>query len=343
MARAVYYCSVSARPDSLRAAAVAALLAAVATWFGPGPATAESLGDLYSVTVPYAGQNEAAFREAMRDVLIRATGRRDAADLETLAPIVANASRYVVSYRRAAGNQLTVTFDGAAIEDAIDASGLPFWGTERPVTLVWLALDRGGGKRALVSAASEGDEKSNVERSAARRGLPLAWPDPGDDLVRGLQQAWSGDHAPLVEAAARYGAEGVLIGRATPGAGGQLAVEWTFIAAGLSSRASGTLESGPELAGDRYASLFASRGAGARSEQVVTITGVDSLERYASAMRLLSRLPPVREVAVDEVTPDAVSFLVSVRGDPEGLRQAIQKDGRLSAVDASRLIFALSP
>jgi len=341
--RAVYYCSVSAKHDFHRARAPAAWLAALVCALQPAAAPAESLGDLYSVTVPYAGQNEAAFREAMRDVLARATGRRDAAELETLAPIVAHASRYVVSFRRAAGNQLTVTFDGAAIEDAIDASGLPFWGGERPVTLVWLALDRGGGLRALVQSAAEGEERTRVEQSAARRGLPLVWPGPGDDLVRALQQAWSGDHAPLVASAGRYGAEGVLIGRASPGAGGQLAVEWTFIAAGLSATAHGPLEAGPELAADRYGSLYASRVAGQRSEQIVTVTGIDSLERYASAMRALRRLPPVRGVAVDEVTPDAVSFLVSVRGDPDALRQAIVRDGQLTAVDASRLIFSLSP
>ena len=51
----------------------------------------------------------------------------------------------------------------------------------------------------------------------------------------------------------------------------------------------------------------------------------------------------MRGVAVDEVTPDAVSFRVNVRGDPEALSQAIQRDGRLQAVDAGRLIYALSP
>ena len=41
------------------------------------PAAAENLGDLYSVTVPYAGQNDVAFREAMRDVLVRDVALND--------------------------------------------------------------------------------------------------------------------------------------------------------------------------------------------------------------------------------------------------------------------------
>lgn len=307
------------------------------------PAVPESFGDLYSAVVPYTGENEAAFRQAMRDILVRVTGRRDAPELENLAPLVAQASRYVVSFRRAPGNQLAVSFDGAAIENAIDASGLAVWGDDRPVTLVWLAIDRGEGRRALVSATDAGPEKSRVEANAARRGLPLVWPDSGDDLTRAMQQAWSGNHDALIDAARRYGADGVLIGRARQAAAGSHSVEWSFSAGGQAASAQGELEAGPELAADRYAGLYASRGAAQRTEQVVTVTGIGTVEAYAAAMRTLSRLAPVRGVAVDEVTPDAVSFLVNVRGNPDALHQAILRDGRLTPVDSGRMIYAMSP
>lgn len=340
----MYYCTVSARPDpvpryrpwlALPACALAVALAA-------GFARAETVGDLYSVSVPYTGDNESAFRLAMRDVLVRVTGRPDAPVLENLAPLVGQASRYVTSFRRAPGNQLTVSFDGTAIEDAIDASGLAYWGNERPVTLVWLVIDRGGGRRALVSSSDTSAEKTRVDENAERRGLPLAWPDAGDDLVRAMQQAWSGNHDALRDAAQRYGADGVLIGRARPAAAGGYEVDWSFSGAGVDGSVVGDLEAGPALAAERYAGIYASRGAAQRTEQIVTVTGIGSLEAYASAMRTLARLAPVRGVSVDEVTPDAVSFRVNVRGDPDTLGQAIQRDGRLQAVDPGRLIFALS-
>lgn len=308
-------------------------------------ADAASLGDIYTVTVPVAGQGEsaqqAAFRDAMRDILVRATGRRDAADLEGLAPLVAQAGRHVVSFRRAAGNQLAVTFNGSTIENAIDAAGLPFWGPDRPLTLVWLALDRGG-RRSLIGPAG-GDDKQHVEEAAAHRGVPLIWPGAGDDLARGLQQAWSGDHETLAISTRRYGADGVLIGRGFVSAAGQYTVDWTFSSAGLSAETRGGLEAGPDLAADRYASAYASRNAGQRVEQLVTVTGIDTLEAYALALRALGRLPLVRGVAVDEVAPDAVSFALTVRGGPDALRQAIRRDARLVPVDESRMIFALAP
>lgn len=135
----------------------------------------------------------------------------------------------------------------------------------------------------------------------------------------------------------------MLIGRAKPGPSGGLEVDWTFSAAGLTARTAGELEAGADLAADRYASLYASRGAAQRTEQVVTVMGIASLEDYTRAMKTLSRLAPVRGVAVDEVTPDAVSFLVNVRGDPAALADAILRDGRLTGVDASRMIFSLRP
>jgi hypothetical protein len=333
---------VSAHFISARMAGFLVRLVAAASLATSMPALGQSAGDLYSATVPYFGDTEAAFRLALRDVLVRVTGRSDAPELESLAPLVTDARRYVVSYRRASGNQLAVSFDRPAIEDAVDASGLASWSDERPVTLVWLAVDRGEGRRALVASTDTGPEKSRVDAIASRRGLPIVWPESGDDLTRAMQQAWSGQHDPLFDAARRYGADGVLIGRARLAASGAHSVEWSFRSADVAATAQGDLEAGPELAAERYAGQYSGRGAAQRTEQVVTVTGVGSIESYATAMRLLSRLAPVRGVSVDEVTPDAVSFLVNVRGDPDALHQAILREGRLQPVDAGRLIYALT-
>jgi hypothetical protein len=334
---------VSTRSDSLIPRSYRHWLAVLALCAWCLPAPADPVGDLYAVTVPYSGDNDAAFRQGMRDVLIRVTGRPDAPELPNLAPLVANASRYVTSFRRAAGNQLTVNFDGSAIENAVDASGLAFWGNERPVTLVWLALDRGAGRRALVSASDTSAEKGRVDTSAERHGLPIVWPDAGDDLVRAMQQAWSGNHDELVDAARRYGADGVLIGRARLAGTGAYEVDWSFVSGGVAGGSAGDLEAGPALAAGRYAGIYASQGAARRSELTVTVTGIASVESYATAMRTLSRLQPVRGVSVDEVKDDAVSFRVNVRGDPEALGQALLRDGRLVPVDSARMVYALSP
>ena len=299
---------------------------------GPVRADTVTLSALYEATVPVAGTSEraqqAAFREALGDVLVRITGRRDAPDLESLAALVEDAARLVVSYRRAAGNRVVVSFDEREIENAIDAAGLSFWGAERPVVLVWLAVDRGDGRPAVVTATSAGEERQRVVQAAARRGLPLAWPDPGEDAAT---------------AARKHGADGVLTGRAAPGASAARPVEWSFRGAGTLAEATGVLETGPDLAADRYAALLASNTAGRRSEELVTVTGIDSLEAFAGVERALGRVRLVRDIALVEVTPDTATFRLQIRGEPQALLAALQRDVGLRLVDSSRMIFARPP
>jgi hypothetical protein len=182
-----------------------------------------------------------------------------------------------------------------------------------------------------------------VDASAARHGRARVWPGAGDDLVRATQQAWSGNQHALVGGARRYGADGVLVGRARQSAAGDYEVAWSFSGSGTSGGATGDLEAGPGLAAERFAGIFASHGAAQRSEQTVTVTGISTLEAYASALRTLAKLAPVRGVAVDEVSADSVSFRLNVRGDSEALGQAILREDRLVPIDAARLIYSLSP
>lgn len=323
------------------------LLALLALASGPVVADTVTLPDLYVATVPVAGTGEgaqqAAFRAALEDVLVRVTGRRDAPQLEALAPLVADAARYVTSFRRATGSQVAVRFNAQAIENAIDAAGLPFWGAERPVVLVWLMVDRGGGQWSLVLATTAGEERQRVAQAAARRGLPLVWPGAGEDTAAALHWIAAGEQPPLVAAAQRYGADGVLIGRVAPGGSAARPVEWSFSGAGTFAESTGVLETGPELAADRYAGLMASRTAGQRSEELVTITGIDSLEAFAGAERALGRVPVVRSITLFEVAPDAVTFLLTIRGAAPALVAALQRDAGLRLVDGPRMIFALGP
>jgi hypothetical protein len=320
-----------ARRFWVAAAAVAALLAGARV-------PAATLESLYEVSVPATSSGEqAAFRAGMRDVLVRVTGRRDAADLTSLAPLVDSASRYVTSYRRVAGGRYAVSFDAAAIETAVAAAGLPFWGEDRPATLVWLAVDRGSGQRGLVTAEAASSERRVVEAAAEQRGLPLLWPTTatGEDARSRFEQAWSGDTAGLAAAAARYGADGVLVGRATAAGAGRYSVDWTFVGAGGDAQVRGELGEGVHLAADRYAALFASAEAGRRSEFDVVVQGVTTAPQYADLSRYLGSLDVVRGLRLSRVLPDAVVFHVATRGGVEALRRELEGGGRLRPVDAS--------
>ena len=305
-------------------------------------AGAADIGSLYEVSVPVQGGSDAArqraFGEAMGAVLVRVTGRRDAPGVPALAPLVQQAERYVRTYRRVPGGLLAVTFDGNAVEEAVAAAGLPFWGADRPVTAVWLVNGRG----QLVTSAAPAAERRAVDLVAAQRGLPLAWPvgDAMDDPAQRARQAAAGDVAALVSASARYGAEGVLVGR--PEAGG---FRWTFGVAGDRGESRGALDEGVHLAADRMAARFAVAGGARRNELVVEVTGVDSASAYAAVSQLLTGLEPVRSVAIREVRPDSVLYALTVRGDEAALRRAVGAAGRLvpAGTSPSGPVFRYQP
>src|SRR5690349_13123561 len=106
-----------------------------------------------------------AVQEAMRRVLVRATGRREAATDPTFTALVTDAARYVQSSRKVAGGSTLVTFDGAAVEQAISSAGRSVWGTDRPFTFVVFVP-------ALNAQAIEG-ARTELDRAAETRGLPI--------------------------------------------------------------------------------------------------------------------------------------------------------------------------
>ena len=117
----------------------------------------------------------------MKTVLVRVTGRRSAEDDPALAPLVANARRYVQQYRGGADNQVWVSFDGPAIERWLTQNGQPLWGHERPTTFVWLTCPGGPSVRIRHHRRQTPPNlKSAIDAEAARRGLPLLWPSAAD-------------------------------------------------------------------------------------------------------------------------------------------------------------------
>src|SRR3982751_6722769 len=103
---------------------------------------AEALRQVRVWEVNVSSQAEATVQAqaGLRQVLVRATGARDAANDPALAGILANAPQYVIGTRPASagGSSVVVMFDGAALERDIVAAGRAIWLSERPLLLVIL-------------------------------------------------------------------------------------------------------------------------------------------------------------------------------------------------------------
>jgi hypothetical protein len=292
--------------------------------------------ELYQAVAPAgdrteAGQNE-AFQAAMKTVLVRVTGRRTAEEDPALAPLVANARRYVQQYRGGADNQVWVSFDGPAIERWLTQNGQPLWGHERPTTFVWLTAQTGPQSGSVITADNTSELKTAIDAAAAWRGLPLIWPSAADLQKNHMDYAAASSAAPstLAEIAKRAGAEGVLVGRAS-GSSTAASVRWTHLFQDRSSEFSGPLE-GVNRAADLYAELFAASGTLLPID--IEVTGIGDLREYANVQTYLESLTFISHVSVVALTGDSIRFRLMTRGGAESLHRTLSLNGRLQPIAA---------
>src|SRR5687767_10023252 len=132
------------------------------------PAHATRQVRVYEANVSSQTDASVQAQAALRLVLVRATGARDAANDPALAGVLAQAQQYVIGTRPASGGAITLFFDGAALERDITAAGRTVWGVERPVVLIVLT-----GGPAAGAFESRRQIETVMDSAGNRRGQPI--------------------------------------------------------------------------------------------------------------------------------------------------------------------------
>ncbi|MEP7247945.1 MAG: DUF2066 domain-containing protein [Gammaproteobacteria bacterium] len=273
-----------------------------------------------------------AVQEAMRRVLVRATGRREAASDPSLAPLVTDAARFVQSSRRTAGGDTQVVFDGAALAQAVSSAGRSVWDNDRPFTLVVFYPPLGG---AAADAA-----RLELEKTAESRGLPISLaPVPvvdanGAELSREM----------VLQGAQRLGGDAVLIGKGESAALNGV-WQWTLQTNFATDNWNGALDAGVNGAVDALARVQDSSASLAELETFVQVAGVTALNDYAAVGRLLEGIPGTRRVTLSEANGGTATFSILVRGGAEAVGRALNGSARLArAGDANgQLVYEYKP
>jgi hypothetical protein len=290
----------------------------------PALVNAVVVEDLYETAQPVGSSQEAAFAEALRTVVVKVSGQRDAP--ARLGSALANPRQFVQRYGVTEDDVLQVGFDDVSIDRLLMEAGLPIWGRERPAVLVVLSLNEAGG--GWASAEVSPLDKERIEKAAHSRGLPLHWGTLDSQDLNLLDMGVGGSSA-LVQIAARNGANAVLAGRGSRDGG----LQWILATIDGVSQTSGSLEEGVHLAADTFAKVFGAVGT-SLSEVHVDVSGIANLDAYARTLNYLEQMTLVRSIAVEQVSGDTLRLRLAVRGDAETLQRAIALDHRLVPLDA---------
>ena len=329
-------------------------------------AHAVEMTSLYTVEVPLDPDDidaqANAYRAALIEVLVRVTGSTAIAEAETMASIFPNPRQFVRQYRPGPDNTLVVSLDGPEIERLLRQSGATVWGTDRPLTVIWLAVDWGMGDREIVAAddpdriSADGRSidrnrllRERVQAVATRRGLPVVFPllDIEDLQNIGFIDIWGGFDEPLLAASARYEAPSVLVGRIRPE--DMQPPRWTWYLDGQRFAWPGQ----PEEAIDQLADALAARDAirGDQEAEIieVTISGIHSVSAYGQVQRYMENLRVIQKLSLKSVASDRITYEVEVQGGVErldsvlGRSSMLERDGRAYAINGSSFRMNSNP
>jgi hypothetical protein len=342
------------------------VVALAAAPFTAPPSGAATFTELYTVTVApdpaVPDQREAAMQAAMGRLLVRVTGSRDAPLDPALQPLIAAPDSYLSSYGVDRQGRALVGFSRAQVERVLTELGKPVWGPERPLTVLWVAVDDGAGGRALLGAgeAAACDTtttprltqlaeavREEIVAAADERGLPIAWPllDLQDFSAVTCTDVWGGFDDEIVTASARYRADAVLIGRVRPATFGSGA-EWLFVH-GVDRRSLplAAVRDGVDAAADRYAADLAT--VGGASLTLLTINNVLTPTDYGRVLSYLERQSVLESVDVESLDNGTLRLRVAARGDARVLERVLSLGGVLRPAAAASsfgsLAFEVAP
>ena len=319
------------------------------------PVGAVEVPTLYTVEVPYdqdaRNPRARAYDAALREILMRVSGSDLAGNADAVKELFPNPASYVMQFRSGANDSLWVSLDGQAIEQTLRNAGQTVWGSERPLTLVWLAVDWGQGEREII-AADDPDRTRHQSRSidrnrlvrarvleiAERRGLPLVFPllDTTDLQMVTFTDIWGGFDEMILNASERYDANSILIGRIRPSSGQRS--RWTYYFSGSEMPMTGTPEAVVGKVADLLASEFAVGGNMPIEAVALNVSGIDSVDAYGTVQGVLNDVALIESFAVTEVSGDRVSYRVDVRGGAERLSRALRFSGLVESVPDDPLL-----
>jgi hypothetical protein len=330
------------------------------------------LPTLYTVQVPFDPEEKdpraSAYKRGLWEIVVRVTGSELPVETSILEELFPNPARYVLQFRQDSDDEtFLITFDGANIENVLRSAGKSVWGIDRPLTLVWLAVETmmpsyepyfgqrcqplfkrywGQDEREITAVDDpqrmDGALRSidrnrllceRIQNTASRRGIPITFPlmDTEDLKNVSFTDIWGGFDEQLLQASRRYQVNSILVGRISPGT--LKRNRWTYYFDDIQQDWSGEPEDIVNFLADALAAEFSFAG-NARLETVtVNIAGIDSVRAYGTVQRFLENLSLIEEFEVHTVKGGKIRYEIRLRGTSIRLARALQSSNILIPIE----------
>ncbi|ELE1960232.1 DUF2066 domain-containing protein [Vibrio vulnificus] len=319
------------------------------------PAYALTQVDIYRTEVAIDSTKdkgeELARQQAMKQVIVRASGYQDSVDNPVVTKALQSSARYIsqLSYGKE-GDVMTLKllFNDAQIRSLLTQAQLPFWPTNRNNLLVWLVEEQNY-DRKIVWEHSASNVSDQLKQAARDRGLPLTLPVGDFDDITGIEVSdlWGGFAKPISLASGRYPVDGVLVIRAQGNS-----LRWNLYdqSPGAIARSNVAPVTGSANGGDAatqlinaVADFYAKRSAvvvlGESSESVVVkFLNINNAIDFFTLEKTLTSLNSVANLDVLEIKGNELMLRVHLLASQEAFEQEATKLSKITKFDDPLLV-----
>ncbi|MGX5201658.1 DUF2066 domain-containing protein [Aliikangiella sp. IMCC44632] len=309
---------------------------------------------LYESSVGVADQRSTTRSSAVltgfKEVLIRKSGSERVLDAyevkQSFRKVTAFLQRFEYIPNDSASNSqqaseypfnLKMHFEPRLVDELIQTAGMPIWGSNRPVTILWLAVEENF-NRQLVKENPENSFWSDlISEEAKRRGLPVILPlmDLEDELNVTLSDVWGRFLGPVNNASERYQADSVLVGRIY-----QVGDTWQSKLTYLNQSEQQAIEieaPTPQALvaslSNRLAEQLCAKYCVVESADTLPIklqiSGVKNFKDFKQVQQFLEGLSSIRKVELEQVAGTHARFNIALLGELQSVIEGIELSNKL--------------
>ena len=297
------------------------------------------LTDLYLVKWPVNDQNKTTRWKAslagFKQVLIRKSGSKEILRDDGVQKAYRKITNYLQRFEYIPQDDsdaeyrysISLYFEPRLIDAIIRDAKLPLWGANRPLTVLWLAIEDNN-QRQIVSAASSNEILPVIESNAVRRGLPLITPlmDLEDELAVTTSDVWGRFASSIVQASQRYFSDSLLIGRLQL-IGENWKGQFTYVNQNQEVAFEASKPTQEEVIAemtDKLAELLCDKycvveEVGENNEAILYLSGISSFAEFKAAEKYLEGLSALRKLSLVAINQGSLELRIALLGNLESL------------------------
>ncbi|UAL42056.1 DUF2066 domain-containing protein [Shewanella inventionis] len=242
---------------------------------------------------------------------------------------------------------LKASFDHQRVVAKLREAGLPVWGSQRPLTLMWITIDENS-EPTILADASLSDIRNDLTQESANKGIPVMLPIMDLDDVMGVtvNDVRGGFTDVVFVASARYQSDYFAIANIQNQANSVLFSIKLF----NKTRTNGVLQPLVNQQGeaadnqqavkrmmsilaDYHISQYAIASTGSNAATEVSFSGLSNMSQVVNIEAYLSQLSAIKSISLHSFKGSTATYNLVLYSNVDDLQRLLDIDSRLSKLD----------